>query len=174
MTRMAWARRAFLFGGVAMGTVLLSAGLVGRARDVKTVDMHDACDRDTFGDFCPGREGVNFDTFLKVLEQTQSIGSWHFAPGTVRLKEGQALQARNSGGETHTFTEVAEFGGGFIDDLNVLTGDVVTAPECIDLPAVFATAVEAGETGPVLDVSPGTHKFECCIHPWMRATVTVR
>jgi plastocyanin len=179
MTRMAVTMRGFAFGVVAIGTVLLSAGLVGRALSVRTVDMHDACDdvsfNAAFGDgICIDGlgGGVTVDTFLQVLERSQKMGAWHFAPGTVRLKEGQAVQAYNSGGEVHTFTEVAEFGGGFIPELNQLTGDLVPAPECLNIPAL--EFIPAGETG-TAEVKPkGMHLYECCIHPWMRATVTVR
>ena len=178
MTRMALARRAFLFGGVAIGTVALSAGLVGRALEVRTVDMHDACDPASFnamfgdGICVNGHPGVHVDKFLQVLENSGSIGAWHFAPGTVRLKEGQAVQAYNSGGEVHTFTEVDEFGGGFIPELNQLTGDLEPAPECLNIPELEFIA--PGHTGSAEVEPKGTRKYMCCIHPWMRATVTVR
>ena len=53
-------------------------------------------------------------------------------PDPVRLRDGQAFQAENFGGEIHTFTEVDEFGGGFIPDLNVfIAGDQAPTPECL-------------------------------------------
>ena len=179
MTRMVWAKRALLFGSVAIGTALLSASLVGLAPDVRTVDMHDACDdvsfNAAFGDgICIDGlgGGVTVDTFLRVLTNSQNMGAWHFAPGSVRVRSGQAVQAYNSGGEVHTFTEVEEFGGGFIPELNELTGDVVPAPACLDIPAL--EFIPAGGTGTPEVKAPGTYHYECCIHPWMRATVTVR
>jgi hypothetical protein len=36
----------------------------------------------------------------------------------------------SSYGETHTFTEVAQFGGGLVGLLNDLSGNPVPAPEC--------------------------------------------
>ena len=119
------ARRGFSYSVVLIGTVILSAGLVGRAAEVKTVQMLDVCDPESFnGLFDPGGDpkddvcfsshpGVNVNTFLHVLANAHKIGAWHFAPGTVRLQEGQAFQAYNKGGEVHTFTEVEKFGGGF-------------------------------------------------------------
>jgi plastocyanin len=176
---MVLARRAVSLSGVAIGIVLLGAGLVSRAPDVRTVDMHDACDdvsfNAAFGDgICLDGlgGGVTVDTFLRVLTNSQNMGAWHFAPGSVRLKSGQEVQAFNSGGEVHTFTEVAEFGGGFIPELNELTGDVVPAPECLDFASIEFIA--AGDTGTPELKAPGTYHYECCIHPWMRATVTVR
>ena len=170
--------RIGLLGCVAVGIVILGAGPSGRAPAVRIVDMLDRCDPVSFNDmFGPvncafDHSGVSVDTFLKVLGNSGQIGSWHFSPRQVRLKEGQAVQAHNSGGELHTFTEVAEFGGGFIQDLNDLTGNPVPAPECLDIDNLeFIPA--GGENDPdVEDV--GEHKYMCCIHPWMRATVTVK
>ena len=178
MTRMATARHGLLFGGVAIGTLLLSAGLVGRALEVRTVQMLDVCDPESFNEaFGPGtcvfdHPGVSLGTFLSVLERAQTMGAWHFAPGAVRLKNGQAVQAYNAGGEVHTFTEVAEFGGGFIPDLNDLSGNPVPAPECLNFGAI--EFIPPGGTGTPEAKAPGTYHYECCIHPWMRATVTVR
>jgi len=151
--------------------------MVGRAADVKRVDMLDRCDPESFnamfGPVCgEDHPGVNVDTFLNVLESAHKMGSWHFAPGTVMLKEGQAFQAHNSGGEVHTFTEVVKFGGGFIPELNALTGDVVPAPECLNIPAL--EFIPPGASGDPEVEPQGTHIYQCCIHPWMRATVTVK
>jgi len=176
---MAFTRRGFSFVFAAVGTMVLSAGLVGRALDVKTVDMRDACDpasfNDMFGDVCfSGHPGVNVDTFLHVLANSQKMGAWHFAPGSVRLQSGQAFQAHNSGGEVHTFTEVDEFGGGFIPELNALVGEDEIAPECDLAHGASPEFIGPGQTGDPEVESKGTHNYQCCIHPWMRATVTVR
>jgi hypothetical protein len=42
-----------------------------------------------------------------------------------------------------------------------------------DCAALGATAVAPGGTITVMNLSPGTHLFECLIHPWMRTTVHV-
>jgi plastocyanin len=171
-------RRASVFACVAMALIVLGVGLAGRAPDVRIVKMLDRCDPETFnaafgdGTCIFEHPGVTVETFLRVLGNAQTIGSWHFSPRQLSLKEGQAYQAQNDGGEVHTFTEVAEFGGGFIDELNDLTGNPVPAPECLDFPNL--EFIPAGGLGtPDVD-EPGTHKYMCCIHPWMRATVTVR
>jgi hypothetical protein len=178
MSWIARTTRVVLLSGIATGTLLLSAGLIGRASDVKTVDMLDRCDPESFNEmFGPGicvfdHPGVGVDKFLGVLERAHTIGAWHFAPGSIMLKQGQAFQAHNSGGELHTFTEVEEFGGGFIPELNELTGDVDPAPECLNIPAL--EFIPPGGNGDAEVESKGTHRYMCCIHPWMRATVTVR
>ena len=178
MTRKAMAKWVGLPGCVAIGIVILGAGLIGRVPPVRVVDILDRCDPDSFNAmFGPNtcvfdHPGVSVDTFLRVLGNSGQIGAWHFSPRQVRLKEGQAFQAQNSGGEVHTFTEVAEFGGGFIPELNDLTGNPIPAPECLDFPNIEFIPAGASNAPEVDDA--GEHKYMCCIHPWMRATVTVR
>ena len=122
MSRKPIVSRIGLLGCVAIGIVILGAGPSGRAPAVRIVNMLDRCDPASFNDvFGAGtcvfdHPGVSVDTFLRVLGNSGQIGSWHFSPRQVRLKEGQAVQAQNNGGEVHTFTEVAEFGGGFIQE----------------------------------------------------------
>ena len=65
------------------------------------------------------------------------------------------ITAVNGGGEDHTFSEVAQFGGGCIDVLNGILG-LTPVPECLGFPGgVFgATLAGAGEsltTAPLRD-----------------------
>ena len=94
------------------------------------------------------------------------------APGVVQMQAGQKLVAINNGGETHTFTEVDEFGGGIVPVLNNLGGFGAPAPECGQLkPSDFlapgARSVETEDEGGEVE------KYQCCIHPWMRAEVRI-
>ena len=84
------------------------------------------------------------------------------------------MQAKNAGGEAHTFTEVTAFGGGFVPPLNGVGGPAGTVPlvpaaACLASPEI----VPPGATVQIKGLSPGVHKFQCCIHPWMRAVVDV-
>jgi plastocyanin len=102
--------------------------------------------------------------------------AWHFQPGYLDVRAGHSLRVTNNGGEGHTFTEVAVFGGGSIPLLNGVGGPVGTsplirAPECPLNPA--ALAVVAPRATVVLNLPPGAHNFQCCIHPWMRAVVDI-
>jgi plastocyanin len=63
---------------------------------------------------------------------------------------------------------VADFGGGFVAPLNRA---LETAPECAN-PAAL-TFVPYGGSEAVTGLQPGLHKFQCCIHPWMRGAVRV-
>jgi plastocyanin len=164
----------------AMGVALAGATAAGVAAGVRTVDLHDQCDPATFNaavgpGTCTGHNGgVPFDMFVAELTQTQQAGAWHFAPGIVHMQDGEALQARNTGGETHTFTEVADFGGGFVDFLNQLSDNPVPAPECNPATNPEIQFVAPGQTTDADFEEPGVHHYQCCIHPWMRTDVIVR
>jgi plastocyanin len=116
--------------------------------------------------------GVQFDDFIRELTQTQKVGAWNFAPRRLHVRDGQAFQAENRGGEVHTFTEVDEFGGGIVEMLNELSGNPVPAPECLAL-GDNDFIPPGGRSTPEME-EPGVHHYQCCIHPWLRTDVTVR
>ena len=93
--------------------------------------------------------------------------SWRMEPAHITTPAGKGVKITNRGGRAHTFTEVDQFGGGRVGILNV---GLSAAPECnpaltVDLPPGASTTI------PV--IGDGLHKFQCCIHPWMRATIRV-
>jgi len=173
----------------------------------KTIRIWDACDPVTFdakvgpGTCIAGHHGQTiFDDFFAEVQQDQVAGGWRFNPllnttdgifKLVRLElaPGDRISLENVGGETHTFTKVEEFGGGFFAPLNPLTGNPEPAPECARVLADGSLApqpesdtnqfVEAGETefGPIAGTRAlplGVTHWQCCIHPWMRTNVAVR
>ena len=87
------------------------------------------------------------------------------------MKVGELLVATNRGGETHTFTEVDEFGGGFVPELNRLTGLTEVAPECAALAG--RGMIAPGDSSSEEEEDAGVEKYQCCIHPWMRAEVRI-
>jgi plastocyanin len=140
------------------------------------VTLFDACDAETFNaalgeGTCTRSGGVRFDTFLEQLRRHHSIGAWHFAPSNVTMKVGELLVATNRGGEVHTFTEVEEFGGGIVDQLNQLTGLTEVAPECAALAG--GGMIPPGASSSEEEEDAGLDKYQCCIHPWMRAEVRI-
>ena len=140
------------------------------------VTLFDACDPETFDaavgpGTCTRSGGVRFATFLDQLGKHHSIGAWHFAPPEVTMHVGQMLVAENRGGETHTFTEVDEFGGGIVPLLNQLTGLTEVAPECTQLKAKDFLA--PGASSSEEEEGAAVEKYQCCIHPWMRAEVRI-
>ena len=154
---------------------LESKSLVGGLE--RQVQMMDACEPESFNaaigpGTCSREGGVTFANFLSLLGKHQTVGAWHFAPSTLNVRVGQELVAINKGGEAHTFTEVAAFGGGIVPVLNDLSGTPVPAPECLALtPDDF---VPPGGTHREVVDEAGTELYECCLHPWMRAVVTAR
>lgn len=137
------------------------------------VTATDACDPDTFNaalkdpNACKGPGGgVTFDHFIDTLMRMGSIGSWHFAPPRVEVRVGQTFLVANRGGETHTFTEVEEFGGGIVPMLNDLAHVPKEAPECKTLEA--DDFIASGATYKEDIDEAGVEKYQCCIHPWMR------
>jgi plastocyanin len=142
----------------------------------------DECDPTTFNaaigpDFCKnvalGASTSFADLFALAKAGTPDPG-WDFEPDVLHIRKGTPVVVVDQGGEPHTFTEVKEFGGGFIGDLN--HGEP-TVPECaggfknLD---VAKTRILQGSQLQVTGLSKGEHHFECCIHPWMRVTVDVK
>jgi hypothetical protein len=149
------------------------------AKSAKTIErdvsMMDACDGPSFnavvgaGD-CSRAHGVSFSDFIALLTANQSVGSWHFGPPTTEAFLGDSILATNKGGEVHTFTRVAAFGGGVVPILNDLSGTPTEVPEC---KAENNFVPPGGTDTDALD-KVGELKFQCCIHPWMRTTVLVK
>ena len=121
---------------------------------------------------CVRNGGVTFADFIAQLTEHGTAGSWHFAPGTVNVHVGDILTSVNRGGEVHTFTEVAAFGGGFVADLNVISRNPVPAPECLDFGSIVFVPPGGKAGQPV--IAAGDERYQCCIHPWMRSVVNAR
>jgi plastocyanin len=144
----------------------------------------DECDPATFNlptavgpDFCKN-VAVGASTTFPELFRKAAAGTpdpnWDFEPDSLTVKKGTTVSAVNQGGEPHTFTEVAKFGGGFIPQLNA--GEEVV-PECaggFSQVSVAKTRILQGSQLQVTGLSKGEHLFQCCIHPWMRMKVEVK
>ena len=147
-----------------------------QGRDDVTVNMLDACDPETFNTLgegtCIRNGGVTLGQFIAELSRLGTIGPWRFSPSNGNVQVGQTFVAVNRGGETHTFTEVAAFGGGRNPLLNDLSHAGAIVPECQNLDDDDFVA-PGGTYTEVID-HPGTVKFQCCIHPWMRLEASSR
>jgi plastocyanin len=144
----------------------------------------DECDPATFND--PAAAGPDFcknialgaSTTFSQLFALAAAGTpdpgWDFEPDTLAIKKGTIVSVADQGGEPHTFTEVKQFGGGFIAGLN--DGEA-TVPECtggFSNIAVARTRILQGSHLDITGLSKGKHLFQCCIHPWMRMEVDVK
>jgi hypothetical protein len=169
-----------LLGGCDDAGRPLAPQLESRAAAAATerlIQMMDACDPTSFNaavgpGTCIRKGGLNFSRFVALLGAHHTVGAWHLAPSIINARVGQDLVARNHGGEFHTFTEVESFGGGINPLINALSGTPVPAPECLALaPEDF---VPPGGTFTDEVEETGVEHYQCCIHPWMRATVIAR
>jgi len=156
-----------------------------RQSRVAQVVALDECDPATFNavpalapDFCRS-VALGASTTLSDLFAEAAAGhpdpKWDFEPDALKIKEGTTVSVTDQGGEPHTFTEVAKFGGGFVPGLNAPGED--TVPECsggFANIAVARTRILQGSNMQVSGLSKGEHRFQCCIHPWMRMTVEVK
>jgi plastocyanin len=157
-----------------MASAGAAVGMVTTASAAQhAVTLFDACDPETFNavlgpGMCTRSGGVRFDKFVEELTRHHSAGAWHFAPPEVTMRVGQLLVAENRGGEAHTFTEVEDFGGGNVPFLNNLVGLTTVAPECAQ-----AVMIQPGGSSSETETDAGVEKYQCCIHPWMRAEVRI-
>ena len=137
----------------------------------RTVNMMDACDPASFGAqnppiLCTRNGGVSFGQLIAQLMDHGSAGAWHNAPSQMDAKVGLTLTAINKGGEIHTFTKVAHFGGGFVPEINALL-HLTPTPECLaETHLVFPGGADSDDV-----VESGTTLYQCCVHPWMQTVV---
>jgi plastocyanin len=152
----------------------LAATTVVAAEKIEILDYCDPSDpgwAPTGG--CLLKEGdvtfAEFNALLDSMLSTAVVGhpAWRFEPSFAEAQPHDTIHAVNRGGRAHTFTEVAQFGGGFIPS-PALNEGLTMAPEC-----ATATVIPPGTRVVLRGLSEGDHKFQCCIHPWMRALIKV-
>jgi plastocyanin len=128
----------------------------------------------------PHQGDVSFAEFGAFLTSTLISGlvghpSWRFEPSHLTVGFGKTVRITNDGGRGHTFTKVVDFGGGSVAGFNI---GMTKAPECPATPPQVTDAILPGGSADLtgLAVSPPNqpHKFQCCFHPWMRATIRVQ
>jgi hypothetical protein len=176
-----------------MAFALLLSGLAFSANKKQPasarLDIWDYCDPDSFNVLGPGTcvrdistGAITFGGFGTELGLDKSVGAWRFAtPDNLNQHRSVNLTLVNRGGETHTFTEVEHFGGGFLAPLNAASGNPVPAPECARMvggmlvpqpPSDENIVVPAGATVPGPEVEKNRRElYQCCIHPWMRIVI---
>ena len=156
---------------------------VGDQRSHGGTEIHpeDNCDPVTFGALCNSNfhGTTTLAAFQAELAATMRVAAWEYGGGQGSVSSGQSLQVDNKGGETHTFTVVANYGGGRVPGLNTASGNTVVAPECVAGPNATNVDIASGTgisvtTGASGTLKPGTYKVQCCVHPWMRTSVVVR
>lgn len=113
---------------------------------------------------------AEFSAFLVSPLSVSVVGhpAWRNEPSYLRVPQGTTVLVTNDGGRAHTFTHVAQYGGGRVPPLNI---GLTQAPECAVSPD--PNQVAPGGRLELSTLTPGDHRFQCCIHPWMRALIKV-
>jgi plastocyanin len=142
----------------------------------------DECDRATFNAalgpaFCHNVTLGTFttlsDLFAKAAAGTPDP-NWDFEPDTLHIKKGTPIIVVDQGGEPHTFTEVKQFGGGFIPALNSGGGNGFRMFRRVLEHRGSQDSHPARQPAAVSGLSKGEHLFQCCIHPWIAVHIDSR
>lgn len=170
---------------VVLGLLLAGEAAMEEYPRVAQVVALDECDPATFNapsaggpDFCRNvalGASTKFADLFAAAQKDNPDPKWDFEPDALTIKKGTILSVVDQGGEPHTFTEVAKFGGGFIPGLNAPGED--TVPECnggFSRVEVARTRILQGSQLQVTGLEKGEHYFQCCIHPWMRMKIDVK
>lgn len=152
--------------------VAFAASTVAAAEKIEIQDYCDPTDPSwkSIGG-CLLKEGdvtrAEFGALLNSVLSAAVVGhpAWRFEPSFLDTEPDRTVHVTNNGGRPHTFTEVAQFGGGMVPPLNK---GLTEAPECAN-----ATVLAPGDRVVLRGLAEGNHRFQCCIHPWMRALIKV-
>lgn len=160
------------------------------AQSPREIRLRDDCEPVSFNEVlgpgaCIINGGTTIDEFNAELADRRFVGAWKYDPDNTDVRASEGVLAVNRGGETHTFTKVRAFGGGFVAPLNEASGNPVPAPECAQVLPDGSLApqpagpnnmfVPAQTSAPLTVALPaGTSHYQCCIHPWMRSNLTRR
>jgi len=169
--------------GITLAAMLMLSLLVvpmALADGGREILIQDKCDPATFNVLAPpgtvicvGTGDVTLAKFLEKLNpQDGGHGAWRFSRDKLGIKRGEAVHVTNTGGETHSFTEVSAFGAGIVDLLNAAL-PAGTAP-AVPVGDPNQTFVPSGGSITLNNLSLGQHKFQCLIHPWMRTVIEVQ
>jgi plastocyanin len=123
----------------------------------------------------PNQGDVSFAEFGQLISSpliSALVGhpSWRNEPSHLVASNRGRVRVTNRGGRAHTLTEVENFGGGSVAPFNI---SMTKAPECPLTPGQVQDALAPGQSVTLTNLDPGLHKFQCCFHPWMRATIRV-
>jgi hypothetical protein len=192
-------RKLLLRGGatvaICLAVLVAPSSVMASDRDdprVKQIQIRDDCDPATFnaiglGNICGGDGLTTFARFANQLMTTGRAPKWRFSPDTVHLELGDSFAATDRGGEVHSFTEVAHFGPSVIPQVNDLlhmpgaqpnaecsTGFAKLNADPAHNNPQLTSFVLPGQSFTDTPSAAGTELYQCCIHPWMQAVITIR
>lgn len=179
---------------VALGSAALTAALLGTVagqtsagtKGSVTVTVRDECEAVSFNaalgeGACIGDGDVTFDELLATNNPVDfGHDKWRFQPSSVGVKSGTTFVIVNRGGETHSFTEVKNFGPAGVTPLDAVFAPGTPGATTLDGAPIASVGppgwglVPPGGSASLVVSGQGTHFFMCVIHPWMETTVTVK
>jgi plastocyanin len=159
----------------ALGPQAAGEGLVATAQGGepgRRIFLRDLCGGTTWAPFggCVINGPVERPEWLARVLATGSHPLWANSPVQTSVQEGTTLEIVNVGGRPHSFTRVANFGGGALALLNTREDTAIPAPECLQ---AFESIAGGGASTLHTFTGLGEQKYQCCFHPWMRSTVNV-
>lgn len=163
--------------GLAMSLLLIPAAAAGDSGRTRVL-AQDRCDPATFNaavgpGTCVGDGNVTFGELVETLNPEDfGHNAWRFSREDTHIDHGDHIVVRNTGGEFHTFSQVQNFGPGVVPPLNAVFPE--GTPDAVPIGDPFASGMDPGDATTVSGLAPGTHLFQCIIHPWMQTTVVVR
>ena len=136
------------------------------------ISLRDQCGGDSWTPFggCLIDGPVERPTWLARVLATGAHPLWAISPVATSVETGATLEVVNLGGRPHSFTRVANFGGGILSLLNTRDDTRIPAPECLE---EFSVVPPAGGSSTHTFTGLGEQHYQCCFHPWMRTTVNV-
>jgi hypothetical protein len=171
-----------LIGVIGVFVVPLAPSAIADVEHSRHVVINDDCDPNDAtwnavgGCFQPQGDvtRAEFASQLISPKAASVVGhlAWRNDPTYVEINANDFLTAKNAGGRVHTFTKVAQFGGGRGAN-PLLNFGLVQANECVTPVGAVPDDIAPGEHVVVHGLTPGNHHFQCCLHPWMRTTVKV-
>jgi hypothetical protein len=171
--------QASLGGTLLLSTLLFVSASSASANQQLSVELRDDCDPASFNaaigpGTCVRQGSTTFAEFNAQLARDKTVEGWRFNPDETSLRVADSLLATNRGGEQHTFTRVAQFGGSIVPPINAALGNPAPPPECGAALRIASGASTAARVAGSPALPVGQNLFQCCIHPWMRTAVTVR
>jgi plastocyanin len=167
-------------GAAAFATTTLAGGSSKNFFSRDDITIRDDCDASDLAwnavGGCANRREQGDVTLAEFAGENDSplaaavVGhqAWRNDPSYLKVVPGTTLRVTNKGGRPHTFTKVAQFGGGTAPN-PALNEGLVTSPECPG-----SVIIPPGGSSELSGLAVGNHRFICCLHPWMRALIKVQ
>jgi plastocyanin len=140
----------------------------------RRIFLRDLCGGESWAPFggCLIDGPVERPAWLARVLETGSHPLWANSPVATAVETGTTLEVVNVGGRPHSFTRVANFGGGILPLLNTREDTRIPAPECLTDAGTVQIAPAGGSVAHTF-AGLGEQRYQCCFHPWMRTTVNV-